>query len=429
MNARVQRESQQVQSLVSEDQHDPEVRGVIARPARGALATSKVQKPTADQVEAYRAGANDARAGLVGRHLEGVFYEGLAAIPEGGKAELEVSMKGSAKLHVSAKAKFAVERKGGAYLVTFQGTGGVGLGARVPGAEASISANLEGTVTYRFGSRKEAADALSALVQVAPEVGRVGGPLGLMAAGLARVVRDEDAVPRVVHAAEKLSSVQLAAKLVAEGKISSPLDQVKFELGADQTLTPLDCKLDLEKGELVVSQSVESGLKASASQALVPDKLKASTTLGEVRAKVILEERFPLPPDAIGKVLREGPGGLMEIASRGRMEAKIRLEGSVGGVEFKGERKGSPVELLKSLATGEGLLGGKDWSFQGFKVNAGLSASVDGGPVQFGLSARTKLPIIDQQGELVSLVGAAPARLEEVNAQERALLAAQALAR
>jgi len=98
MSARVQREWQSPMcSLVPEEQPEPEVKAVIARPTPGAMAALKAHEPAADLVEEYRATGNE--SGLSG----------------GGQPELD------------------------AHLLSVQGGAGIGLMALVKGRGPEVS--------------------------------------------------------------------------------------------------------------------------------------------------------------------------------------------------------------------------------------------------------------------------------------------------
>jgi hypothetical protein len=397
-------------------------------PPEPKVAAPKVDQASTDLVERFRATENDPWAGIVGHKLEQWFQGAMECVPEGGKKELELSIEVGEELVGAGKLRLGIERKDGQYLVTVHGAGALGVGGLSKGGSAKVTGGVTGTATFRFGSSKEAADALSALVQTVPETG-IGGPGGRL---LGSLVRDDDAVARALHATGRLQSVELAGRVSGELSASSTFGDRKVTAGGEVNVTPGDVKLDLAKGELVISSAVDAGISGKTSREVLSKALVESNQLGNVKGTVSLEQHFPLSLQDIEQIQKGGTEALMEIAKdsarHSRTEVVVRLEGSVGGLEFKAERRGPPSEMLDAAGPDGHLLRMKDWSFQGFKVSGETSAGFDAGPLKVKAAVKDRQTVITGKGELAPLVQQGTSRVREALREEREVMAFRARA-
>lgn len=419
MNARVQRESVG-QPAVCEMPKEAEV----ARPQ-----APRVCKPAADDVERFRATENDVRAGKLGGMVERELRTVASGLPDGAKAELELTASCSVKgVTANVRGNVGLERKGQEYRVTLGGLSGAGIGKKDGDVSASVTGNLAGKVTLRYGSGEEMADNVAALVQVAA---RANG--GLVGAAVA-VLGDPDAVPRSLHAVDRIESIELSASAVAELNLKMPANpSFQASFGESATVTPLSVKLDLRKGEVVFSSSASAEIKGSASAELIPKMLSVKSPLTEVKAKgeVALRASYPLSREDLARIARE-PRELQKIASDPSRQwtwtADATVSGQVLDMDFVARRSGPPREMLEAFSRGD-LLRLRDVHFEGFQVQAGIGVKADAGVASFSVTQKTRLKILDGKGQFVPLMEQAVTKAREHQAQERNLQVRQLLRR
>jgi hypothetical protein len=406
MSARVSRESL-VHPMVPEAE--------VPKPA----AAPNTSRPTRDQAEQFRATENDARAGTFGRTLERWFGGVLATVPEGGKKELELSIEGGKKLAGSGKLKLAVEQKDGQYLVTVHGAMGLGVGEQSKGVKATATAGFSGAATFKFGSREEAADALSALVQTFPETGVLNAGTRAVAA----LIRDDDALGRALRATGRLQSIDFKDQLGGKLSATEALGKDKVDIGLGATLNLADAKLDLARGVLVLGWSAEVGADARLPRQLGPSGLKGSANLANLKLTVALEQHFPVSLQDIERIQQ---GEVMQVvidrARHSRTEAVVRGEGSVAGLDVKAERRGPPGQVLQEVAEGSALLA-SNWSFQGFKVSGEASTELDAGILKVKGTVKERQTVIMSKGEFAPFLQQAL----DAQKQERWIQAQQAM--
>ncbi|HVE81593.1 MAG TPA: hypothetical protein VND93_02045 [Myxococcales bacterium] len=388
MSTRVHRESPVQPMVAPEPPQGSTVKGKAAPPKAAAAAAD------VNQVEAYDPRANDANAGVVGRTLEQGLHKTLGALPDGSRMQMQISAEGEVMgVDLKAKGAVSVERQGNQYLVTVDTSAGAGAGLHLTGgAKASVTGQLEGKVTVRYRSLDEAADNLAALVQVAPAAGRLGGPLGMVVAGAAELVRDKDAVPRAIHARDRVDSIELSSKVVGDLKLKMPLS--KFELGANVSVTPLSVKLDLRKGQLVFSTSTEAEAEVEGAVSVNGD--------ARMSREVALKAIYPLTKDEVARILKD-PTVIQQLADPERhieWEAEATVRGRVGDVEIEAQRRGPPEEVLEAARKGGLLALGDGWHVEGFHSTSAWAKDLDAGKASVDVEAGMRIKVFEGQGRL-----------------------------
>lgn len=391
MSARVSRESSPVQPMVC--QMPPEKQ--VAKPA----VVPQVCKATVDDVERFRAQENDGRAGKLGTALEQNLRGALGRIPDGAEAELEVKGAVNAEgLTGQAGGKVGVERRGDAYLVTVDASIGAGIGKE---GTASVTGNLEGKVTLRYGSKEEAADNIAALMQVGAAA---DGPVGAIAIG---AFGDDDLRSRALHALDRVQSVELSANATAEVKLDkeTPIEGLKAAFGASATVTPLAVKLDFEKGEVVVSSSVSGNARAMLEKELGKPGVEGSAGGLEGKAKLAIEGHYPMSREDLARIAkdpRELQGILSDPARYVRWEAEATLTGRAPGMEATASKRGPPADMMARFGHLDFTSGG-DWHIESSRVLPGPAFEADGGVGSIEVDSKLRFPAHESEGPVGEL--------------------------
>jgi len=373
MSARVSRESS-VQPMVCQQE--------VSKPA-----AAQVRKATLDDVERFRAQENDGRAGKLGTALEQNLRSALGRVPDGGGAELEV--KGAVNVEgVAGKAggRVGVERRGDEYLVTVDASIGAGIGKAGGHERASVTGNLEGTVTLRYGSKEEAADSIAALMQVGAAANGPVSALAIAAFG------DGDARQRALHAMDKVQTVEVSASVAAELKLheETPIQGLKAAFGAGATVTPLAVKLDFQQGEVVVSSSVSAEAGATLAKGLGKSGLQGT-------AKLAVEGHYPMSREDLARLAKD-PRELQRILSdpsrHVRWEAEAAIEGHAPGVEVTATKRGPPEEMIARFGHLD-FTSGEPWHIESSRVVQGPAIEADARVGSFELDSTLRFPGVE----------------------------------
>lgn len=394
MSARVSRESSSVQPMVCQMPPEQEA----AKPA-----APQVCKATVDDVERFRAQENDGRAGKLGTALEQGLRTALGRIPDGAEAELEVKGAVTAEgLTGQASGKVGVERRGDAYLVTVDASLGAGIGKKGGHDSASLTGNLEGKVTLRYGSKEEAADNVAALMQVGAAA---NGPVGAIAIG---AFGDDDLRPRALHALDKVQTVELSANLTAEVKLAkeTPIEGMKAAFGGSLTATPLAVKLDFEKGEVVASSSVSGDARAMLEKEIGEASGVEGVTHGfEGTARLAVEGHYPMSREDLARIARD-PRELQRILSdpsrHVTWEAEATLSGQSPGVEVTATKRGPAAEMMARFSHLD-FTSGEDWHIEASRVVPGPAFEGDAGVAAFEVGSRLRFPTHESDGPVRAL--------------------------
>jgi hypothetical protein len=361
-------------------------------PVEGAPASAapkvpaRKAEPAPDSLEQY-ATQNDAWSGTLGGLLESRILAGLDTLGPGGRMEIDLAARGQIGVNAlfGLKAKATVERADDGVVVKLGGGLAGGLGAALPGlGDASIAVVVDGGLTYRFQSGKEAADALAAMIQGA-SMAAAATPMGLPLAPIAQLASDGDALLRVGRSVRRLESLEGALKIEAAARASLPAGIGKLDLMASMAGSPLGFRLDLARGALVVEASFEANLKAAFWYQVVPGlKVGSLNTAGDLKGRYSLEAHYPLSRQDIARVL-EGQvkiGDILADPSRQlAFQARAKLTGQLAGAEFEAEKSMPIQELVDLTKVPELLISPGDWTFKGYR----LGVAVGGGP-KVGLS-------------------------------------------